>query len=30
VDDIVASMLDGGADPYSAADRVLDRVLAAG
>jgi LAO/AO transport system kinase len=30
VDDIVASMLDGGADPYSAADRVLDRVLATG
>jgi LAO/AO transport system kinase len=30
VDDIVTTMLDGGDDPYSAADRVLDRVLAAG
>jgi LAO/AO transport system kinase len=30
VDDIVATMLDGGADPYATADRVLDRVLAAG
>jgi LAO/AO transport system kinase len=30
VDDIVTTMLDGAADPYETADRVLDRVLAAG